>query len=118
MYLTAEQYATYAGESAPPDFTACLDMAEAMIDLYTMNFYAQETLSELPERVLATLRRAVAYQVQAISQAGGVASMTEPQVKSASIGKVSYSVDATPVLCAPAAMLVPYLNAYARGATA
>lgn len=115
MYLTAEQYATYTGEAAPSDFDSCLDMAESLVDLHTLNFYAQVSVSALPERVQKQLQRAVAYQAQAISQAGGIAGMTEPHMQSASVGKVSYSTAARPALCAPAAMCIPYLNAFARG---
>jgi hypothetical protein len=115
MYLTAEQYATYAGEAAPSDFDSCLDMAESLVDLHTMNFYAQVTVSALPAVVQTMLKRAVAYQVQAISQTGGIAGMTEPQVQSASAGKVSFSMAPRPALCAPAALCIPYLLAYARG---
>lgn len=115
MYLTAEQYATYTGEAAPPDFAACLDMAESLVDLHTLNFYAQVSVSALPELVQKQLQRAVAYQVQAISQAGGIIGMTEPQVQSASVGKVSYSMAAQPALCAPAALCIPFLLSYARG---
>ena len=115
MYLTAEQYETYTGEAAPTDFDACLDMAESLVDLHTLNFFAQVSVSALPALVQKQLQRAVAYQVQAISQAGGVAGMTEPQAQSASVGKVSYSMAAQPALCAPAAQCIPFLNAFARG---
>lgn len=115
MYLTAEQYATYTGEVTPTDFTACLDMAESLIDMHTLNFYAQVSVSALPAMVQKMLQRAVAYQVQAISQAGGIAGMTEPHVQSASVGRVSYTMAAQPALCAPAAMCIPFLLSYARG---
>jgi len=115
MYLTAEQYATYTGEAAPSDFNACLDMAESLVDLHTLNFYAQVSVSALPAVVQKYLQRAVAYQVQAISQAGGIAGMTEPHTQSASVGKVSYSMAAQPALCAPAALCIPFLLSYARG---
>ena len=115
MYLTAEQYATYTGEAAPSDFNACLDMAESLIDLHTLNFYAQVSVSALPVLVQKALQRAVAYQVQAISQMGGIAGMTEPHTQSASTGRVSYSMAAQPTLCAPAAMCIPFLLSYARG---
>jgi len=115
MYLTAEQYATYTGEDVPADFYSCLDMAESLIDLHTLNFYAQVSVSALPVLVQKALQRAVAYQVQAISQAGGIAGMTEPHVQSASVGRVSYTMAAQPALCAPAAMCVPFLLSFARG---
>jgi len=115
MYLTAEQYATYTGEAAPSDFDSCLDMAESLVDLHTMNFYAQVSVSALPALIQKALQRAVAYQVQAISQAGGIAGMTEPHTHSASVGRVSYTMAAQPALCAPAAMCVPFLLSFARG---
>lgn len=116
MYLAAEQYATYTGEAVPADFNACLDMAESLVDLHTLNFYAQMTVTALPAVVQKYLQRAVAYQVQAISQAGGIAGMTEPHIQSASVGKVSYTVTTpTYTLCAPAAMCIPFLLSYARG---
>ena len=115
MYLTSEQYATYTGESAPADFSACLDMAESLVDLHTMNFYAQVSVSALPALVQKMLQRAVAYQVQAISQVGGIVGMTEPHTQSESVGKVSYSMASQPTLCAPAAMCIPFLLSYARG---
>ena len=115
MYLTSAQYATYTGETAPTDFTVCLDMAESLIDMQTLNFYAQVSVSALPATVQTMLQRAVAYQVQAISQAGGIASTTEPQVQSASVGKVSYTLAAKPTLCAPAASCIPFLLSFARG---
>ena len=115
MYLTSEQYLTYTGETPPADFNACLDLAESIVDLQTMNFYAQRDVSTLPTIVQKFLQRATAYQVQAISQRGGVAGMTEPQVQSASVGKVSYSMAASPALCAPAALCIPFLLSYARG---
>ncbi len=115
MYLTAEQYTTYTGEAAPSDFNVCLDMAENLIDLHTLGFYAQVSVSALPVLAQKQLQRAVAYQVQAISQAGGVAGLTEPQVQSASVGKVSYTMAAKPALCAPAASCIPFLLSFARG---
>lgn len=113
MYLTAEQYTSITGETPPPDYDSCLGMAESVIDLHTMDFYAQR--SNFPAIVQRYLQKATAYQVQAISQRGGVAGMTEPQTQSASVGKVSYTMAASPALCAPAALCIPFLLAYARG---
>lgn len=115
MYLTAEQYMTYTGETPPDDFNACLDLAESIVDMQTLNFYAQRDVTALPSIVQRFLQRATAYQVQAISQRGGVSGMTEPQMQSASVGKVSYTIAANPTLCAPAALCIPFLLSYARG---
>lgn len=115
MYLTAEQYAVVMGEAAPADFGVCLDLAESMIDLYTMNLYSQVAVTSLPLMVQKVLQRATAYQVSAIIQRGGVAGVMEPQTQSASVGKVSYTLRDDAALCRPAAACVPFLMAYMRG---
>lgn len=113
MYLTETEYATLTGEAAPTDFTACLSLAEAMIDGQTLQYYAQATLTALPARVLAWLKQATACQVLAISQMGGIAGATEPQ-GGASLGR--FSTSAPPqTICAPTALLLPYLVSWARG---
>lgn len=119
MYLTTAEYATYTGETAPSDFTPCLTLAEALIDGHTLHYYAQVSdITALPARVLAWLKQAIAYQVQAISQGGGIAGSTEQQQGSVSLGKYSYTngVNPTHMLCAPTSALLPFLLAYARGA--
>ena len=113
MYLTSEEYATLTGEAAPSDFTACLSLAEAMIDGQTLQYYAQATLAALPALIQRTLKAATAYQAQAISQMGGIAGATEPQ-GGASLGR--FSTSAPPqTICAPTALLLPYLVSWARG---
>ena len=112
---------THTGETtAPNDFEACLALAEMQFDLHTMDYFAQlPELSALPAIVLSRIKKAVAYQLQAISQVGGVAGATEYPEQSASLGKFSYtgSAKSTDALCAPAAALVPWLLSYIRGVT-
>lgn len=115
MYLTADKYAAIIGEAAPADFDDCLIMAESTLDLHTMNFYAGMAFDGLPAAVQRALERATAYQVSAITQRGGIAGMTEEQVQSGSVGKVSFSTNPGALLCRPAAAFLPFLNAFARG---
>jgi len=113
MYLSSAEYATITCDTAPSDFTACLSLAEAMIDGRTLQYYAQADLTGLPARILAWLKQAVAYQVQAISQTGGIAGATEPQ-GGASLGRFTSSAPPQE-LCMPTASLLPYLISWARG---
>lgn len=116
MYVTAVEYGTITGDTAPSDFDACLMLAEALIDGVTMQYYAQINIAALPAKVCAWLKQATAYQVQAIAQMGGVAGATEPQGDVA-IGKFRASAY-TQKFCSPSAALVPFLIAWARGAMA
>lgn len=121
MYLTAEEYLAQTGEAAPADFTACLALAETQFDLHTMDYFAQlGDLTALPAIVISRIKKAVAYQVQAISQSGGVAGVTEQRAQSASLGKYSYTSGAqgSDALCAPAIALIPWLLSYMRGVDA
>lgn len=113
MYLTSSEYAAITGEAAPSDFSVCLTLAEAMIDGRTLQYYAQVDLTSLPARILVWLKQAVAYQVQAISQTGGIAGATEPQ-GGASLGRFASSAPSQE-LCMPTASLLPYLVSWARG---
>lgn len=121
MYLTSAQYATITGDTAPTDFAVCLSLAETLFDLHTLDYFSQlgETaLAALPAVVLARIQKCVAYQVQAISGAGGVSGATENDPQSVSLGKFSYTNAGSTkanALCAPAASLIPYLLSYIRG---
>ena len=115
MYLTSTEYATITGDAAPSDFAPCLSLAEALIDTHTLQYYAQVSdLTSLPALIQRVLKSATAYQVQAISQMGGVAGATEPQT-GASVGRFSAPAP-TRALCSPTEALLPLLVSYARGA--
>lgn len=115
MYLTSAEYATLTGDAAPSDFAACLSLAEALIDGPTLQYYAQVSdLTMLPALIQRALKSATAYQVQAISQMGGIAGATEPQT-GASVGRFTAPAT-TRELCTPTEALLPLLVSYARGA--
>jgi hypothetical protein len=120
VYLTTAEYLAITGETAPSDFAPCLKLAESQVDAHTMMFYAQATLADLPAFVTDWLKSVTAYQVQAISHGGGVSGATENDHTSVTLGKYSYSkgVPTSDMLCLPAASLMPYLVAYARGVKA
>ena len=127
-YITTSDYLAIVGEAAPPDFNAVLTMAEDCIDAHTLYAYVGRDVSALPEYVRRKLKAAVAYQVQYIVQMGGVAGANDGDFGSVTLGKFSYSQSAsgrtsgstaragTLSLCNTAAVNVPFLLAYARGA--
>jgi len=118
VYLTAEQYATYTGDTAPSDFTVCLTLAEMLFDLHTQDYFSQtDDLTALPAAVQTRIKQAVAYQVQAISESGGVAGATDDGEQSVSLGKFSYTnaQGTKNALCEPTKALIAYLMAYVRG---
>lgn len=121
MYLTSAQYATITGDTAPTDFTVCLSLAETLFDLHTLDYFSQlgeAALAALPTVVLSRIQKCVAYQVQAISGAGGISGATENDPQSVSLGKFSYTnwqKSNGNSLCSPSASLIPYLLSYIRG---
>lgn len=110
--FTAERYELITGEPPPPDFSPCLEMAWGELDARTLGFYQDN--DALPDPVARALERFLAYQTQAISQAGGVGAANEAPMQSASLGKFSFTEG--PVgICPAARALLPFLLGYARG---
>ncbi len=115
MSLTEEEYLTVTGEAAPADFAGCLTLAQSMLDARTLCFYADRDAVTLPGLIQRTLQQYLAYQTQAISLAGGVASAMEAPVQSGALGKFSFTngVGAS-AHCPAAAALLPLLVSYAH----
>ena len=115
MYLTAEEYATITGETAPEDFSACLTLTQSMLDARTLCFYTNRAPETLPGLIQRTIKHYCAYQAQAISLAGGVAGVAEAPLQSASLGKFSITASVgTNAHCPAAAALLPLLVSYAH----
>lgn len=115
MCLTQEEYLAITGEAAPEDFAACLELARSMLDARTLCFYASRDVSTLPGLIKRTLQHYCAYQTQAISQAGGVASALEAPAQSATLGKFSFTAGVgASAHCPAAATLLPILVSYAQ----
>lgn len=117
--ITVEEYAKITGELAPADFDACEPMACDILHAHTLYAYAGRDIKALPAYIGEHWKRAVALQVQAISQGGGIAALSEADANSVSLGRFSYSGGAggaTARLLSPAASaLLPLLVAYGRG---
>ena len=115
MHLTAEEYAAITGEVSPDDFTACLDMAQSMLDARTLCYYAGRDAATLPGLIQRALKHYCAYQTQAISLAGGVAGVAEAPLAGGSLGKFSFTAGVgANAHCSAAAALLPLLVSYAQ----
>ena len=115
MHISAEEYEAIAGETAPEDFDACLNMAQSMLDARTLCFYAARAIDSLPELIRRALKHYCAYQTQAISLSGGVAGAAETPLSGASLGKFSFTAGVgANAHCPAAAALLPLLVSYAK----
>jgi len=115
MCLTQAEYTAITGEEAPEGFTACVTLAQNMLDARTLCFYAGRGAQSLPGLIRRTLKQYLAYQAQAISLAGGVAGVMEATVGSASLGKFSFTAGVgASAHCPAASALLPLLVSYAR----
>lgn len=90
-YLTAQEYVTITGQTAPDDFDALEAQAETAIDRYTLCRLWGRPLSGLPDIVANLVRRGAAHQVQYLSQCGGVGVLNDMPFASAALGKFSFS---------------------------
>lgn len=119
MYLTEAEYTTITGEAAPDDFDAYLAYASAYFDLQTMAYFAQLDLTTLPDLIMSTIQKCIAYEIMNVEQSGGVGQMIAPnESTSITLGKFSLSGggslakrDTHPVL----SNILPLLLAYMRG---
>lgn len=117
--ITADEYAQITGELAPADFDACEPMACDIIHAHTLYAYVGRDIEALPDYIADCWKRAVALQVQSISQGGGIAALSEVEMNTVSLGRFSYSGGtgrAVARIISPAASaLLPLLVAYGRG---
>jgi len=115
MALTPEDYRAVTGDAAPEDLDACVQMAQTMLDARTLCFYAGRAPESLPVLIRRVLQQYLAYQAQAMSQAGGVAAANEAAVQSATLGRFSIAGGVGGnAHCPAAAALLPLLISYAR----
>ena len=113
--LSATDYAAITGEDAPADLEACIGLAQSMLDARTLCFYAGRAPESLPVLIRRVLQQYLAYQAQAVSQAGGVAAANEAAVQSATLGRFSIAGGVGGnAHCPAAAALLPLLISYAR----
>lgn len=122
--ITTNEYASITGEAVPADFSACEALACEVIHSATLHAYEGRDLSALPSLIAGKLRLAVALQVLAISQSGGLAGAVEASPNSASLGDFSMSGGQTATMlaeassatpCPAAQAVLPLLAAYGRG---
>ena len=114
MLLTSAEYETITGETAPIAFDAILSMVQGELDAMTLSYYTDSVLLAAPQGLQSALKRYLAYQVLAVSEAGGVISGTEQLPQSASVGKISVSGGGKTSNSA-ADHLLPLLLSYANG---
>lgn len=114
-YLTAEEYTTITGKTAPSDFTVLEAEAASTVDELTLFGYVGREPTALPSLVQGKLKRAVAFQVMHLDDVG-LAGINEPDVSSASIGKFSYSgAESSDAVAKITRSTIPFLIAYMRG---
>ena len=115
MCLTGAEYTAITGEEPPEDLAACVTLAQAMLDARTLCFYAGRAPDSLPVLIRRVLQQYLAYQAQAVSQAGGVAAANEAALQSATLGRFSIAGGVGGnAHCPAAAALLPLLISYAR----
>ncbi|MBE0600227.1 MAG: hypothetical protein IH607_00450 [Firmicutes bacterium] len=91
MLLTSGEYETITGETTPIAFDAILAMVQGELDAITLNYYTETIVADAPQLIQSTLKRYLAYQVLAVSEAGGIIAGTEQIPQSVSVGKISVS---------------------------
>jgi len=114
MLLTQAEYETITGEAAPIAFDAILAIVQGEFDAMTLNYYTETVITAAPQLIRDTIKRYLAYQVLAVSEAGGVIAGTEQLPQSVSVGKIS--INGGVKGGNPAAdRLLPLLLSYANG---
>lgn len=114
-YITATEYTTITGKTAPSDFTLLEAAAAGIVDELTLYGYVGRDATSLPSYVQLKLKAAVAYQVMLLDDRG-LDGVNENAVSSASVGKFSYSgADAGDGVAQLAQRNIPFLVAYMRG---
>ncbi len=114
MLLTSAEYETITGETTPIAFDAILTMVQGELDAMTLFYFTDSIILAAPQGLQNTLKRYLAYQVLAVSEAGGIIAGTEQLPQSASVGKISVSgggKNSNPA----ADRLLPLLLSYANG---
>ena len=114
MLLTSAEYETITGETAPIAFDAILTMVQGEFDAMTLSYYSESIVSAAPQGLQSALKRYLAYQVLAVSEAGGIIAGTEQLPQTASVGRISINgggKSGNPV----ADRLLPLLLSYANG---
>ncbi len=114
MLLTSTEYETITGETAPIAFDAILGMVQGEFDAMTMFYFTDSILLVAPQGLQSALKRYLAYQVLAVSEAGGIVTGIEQAPQSVSVGKVSFG--GSNRSSNPAAdRLLPLLISYTNG---
>ena len=118
--LTTTQYATIVGSAAPATFDTLLTVAQSELDLRTWYYYTDASALTLPDAVSDALLKFLAFGVQYLNDNGGMDGLTEGDANSVSLGKFSYTKDAsqsgsqsTAVFSHIADMQLPLLISYA-----
>lgn len=116
-YITALEYTSITGETAPADFSTLEEIAAAVVDAHTLYGYYGRATNALPSPICDALKRAVAFQVMLLAGMGlETANDTVPA--SVTLGKFSLGasggINDVP-LATVTANDIPLLTAYARG---
>ncbi len=83
---------TYGGEPVPDaDFPSLLPRAAEIVEEMTMYRLSGPSFSAMPEEMKERIRKAVCAQVEYLDANGGAEADTGADIRSASLGKYSYS---------------------------
>lgn len=118
-YLTAAEYATITGNTAPSNFTVLEASARSLINSLVNYGLTGRTVSEFPSYVLDPLREMMAFQIMFLDE-NGLNSVNDSAVGSATIGKFSYADggNSTGKAATHSKIVdqnIPLLRAYLRG---
>ena len=117
-YLTAAEYATITGNTAPSNFTVLEASARSLINSLVNYGLTGRTVSGFPSYVLDPLQEMMAFQIMFLDE-NGLNSVNDSAVGSATIGKFSYADGGATGKTATHSKIVdqniPLLRAYLRG---